>query len=324
MSLFGKTCLQLAFLSILASGGPPVATPSGPGPAALAAHIAAGAALEPAPAAAATPYVAVAVAGEPTPAQRQFEIQQQLRMILDLSQTGRAAETVLVIPGRQMEPQSADPLVEDLTIMSRIIQKGLADGFLAPVGSAMDTRVIDLGLPSQKVGPRRFFPTSRCPKAIYAGGYGALFFLRVDFPLVPPAQAPEQTGDEESDPVWSETRRMLYEPLGAGLATGLPAGEWYSEDKVAVLRGRLIELMKHAANIRTLDANDSVTIVVRGTAADDSQARRDAWTGLPGEAPCGRTVLTMRAAKSDIDLYAKGQLEPAQFEQRLQITNYKQ
>jgi hypothetical protein len=243
---------------------------------------------------------------------------------MDMSQTGRTGAAVLVVPGRQTEAQSLAPLVEDLTIMSRIVQKSLGDGYLLPETSATDSLIINLTLPSQNVGPRLFFPLSRRPKSLYVGGYGALFFLQVDFPLVPPAEQAEQIGAEESDPVWSEARRMLYEPPHAGLVADAAPTEPYSEEKVALLRSRLTEILRHATNIRTLDPNDSVTIVVRGTAAGAPNPSLDAVTALPGEVPCGRTVLTLRARKGDIDLYAKGRLDPAQFEQRVQITTDKQ
>jgi hypothetical protein len=272
----------------------------------------------------ATPAGPVAnVTQVPVATQDQLEMQ-HLRMLMDMSQMGRTGPAVLVVPSRQMDAQSMAPLAEDLTIMSRIIGKNLGDGYLLPETSATDSLIINLTLPSQNIGPRLFFPPTRRPKALYVGGYGALFFLQVDFPLVPPAEQAQQAGAGESDPVWSEARRMLYEPPRAGLADNATPTESYSEEKVALLRSRLVEILKHATNIRTLDPNDSVTIVVRSTAAEDGRPPQDTFTGLPSETPCGRTVLTLRARKPDIDLYAQGRLDPAQFEQRVQIASYKQ
>jgi hypothetical protein len=364
MSLLCKTCLQLVLLAILAEPAPPApssgtsapiyvesvyvpptaSSSASEPPAAALAPVQSGtpaaapapsatseAALGPGPAfplATAAPGAPARSMGrESVDAQNNYvrQLEQQLRLsALAARQTGRATEAALVVPNRQTEPQSADPLVEDLTIMSRIIQKSLADGYLLPEVSAMDSLIINLTLPSQNMGPRLFFPLTRRPKPMYIGGYGALFFLQVDFPLVPPAEQGQQAGAEESDPVWSEARRSLYEAPGAGFVANAAPVEAYSEDKVALLRSRLIEIMKHATNIRSLDPNDSVTIVVRGAPVGDVRPSTNAVPGLPNEAPCGRTVLTLRARKPDIDQYAKGQLDPAQFEQRLQITNYKQ
>jgi hypothetical protein len=203
--------------------------------------------------------------------------------------------------------------------MSRIIQKNLADGFLLPEISAMDS-LFELTVPSPKVGPHLLFPPTGRPKPMYVGGYGALFFLQVDFPLVPPASQPQETGMEEGDPVWAEARRNLYEPPGAALPTSAVPVEAYSEEKVALLRSRLVELMRHASNIRLPDPNDWVTVVVRGTAAGDSRPALPAAFVPSDEVPCGRTILTLRARKPDIDQYAQGRFDQAQFEQRLQIT----
>jgi hypothetical protein len=155
---------------------------------------------------------------------------------------------------------------------------------------------------------------------MYVGGYGALFFLQVDFPLVPPASQPQETSVEEDDAVWAEARRNLYESPGVVLPTGAVPVEAYSEEKVAFLRSRLVELMRHASNIRLPDPNDWVTVVVRGTAAGDSRPAPAAGAFLAEEISCARTILTLRARKSDIDQYAQGRLDQAQVEQRLQIT----
>ncbi len=332
MSLLCTTCLQLALLSMLVGGVQPGASPSVPGSPAPASLPAQPGAPEAAPGVRPVAPVVVATSAGPVVAtagdanaRKQLDVlQQQLQVIMDTNRACRAGEGVFVVPSQPMGAQSADALVEDLTIMSRILQKSLADGYLWPEMSAADSLIINLTMPSQNAGPRVFFPLSRRPKPMYVSGYGALFFLQVDFPLVPPAEQQEQAGAEEGDPVWSEARRMLYEPPRTGLPANAAPRESYREDKVTLLRGRLIELLRHAANIRTLDPNDSITIVVRGPAAENGRPAQDAFTTLPNEAPCGRTVLTLRASKADIDLYAKGQLDPAQFEQRVQITNYKQ
>jgi len=43
---------------------------------------------------------------------------------------------------------------------------------------------------------------------------------------------------------------------------------------------------------------------------------------LPGTRSEGRTLLTLRAKKTDIDQYAKGQLDDTQFRQRVQIVTH--
>jgi hypothetical protein len=238
----------------------------------------------------------------------------------------RSTEPVLLVPSKEAEAQSFDPLVEDLSIMSRIIQKSLADGYLLPEISAMDSLIMNLGMPSRNLGPRLFFPASRRLKPMYLGGYGALFFLQVDFPLLPPPRQAEEAPAEKVDPVWAETRRALYEPRTAMLPNGTPPAEPYSEDKVQMLRARLTEVMRHATNIRGLDPDEWVTIVVRGTLAPGTGQVQHPADNPDAEpvAGCGGTVMTLHARKADVDQFAQGQFNPAEFEQHLQFTTSKQ
>jgi hypothetical protein len=228
-------------------------------------------------------------------------------------------EPVLVVPNAEAEPQSFDALVEDLSIMSRIIQRDLSEGhpLLGDV-PAMSSLLLLVGQ-SRGLGPHFFFPVTRRPKALYVGGYGALFFLQVDFPLLPPAEQLEQGAAEQQDPVWAETRRSLFEPQMAVLPNGTPTAEPYDEGKVQILQDRLTNLLRHATNIRSLAPDEWLVIVVQGAAAEPSVRAPLVDNGLLTPPAGGRTLLMLRARKADIDAYAKDQLDPEQFEQRLQL-----
>jgi hypothetical protein len=314
MSLLHKTCIQLTLLSSLAvPARPSHAGSSGPSTGATTRTV-----VQTAPSSTA----ATSVGDAPASA----VITEATRLTALSANASRSTEPVLVVPSKEAEARSFDPLAEDLSIMSRIIQKSLADGYLLPEISAMDSLIMNLGMPSRNLGPRLFFPASRRLKPMYLGGYGALFFLQVDFPLLPPAQKAEAAPAEKVDPVWAETRRALYKPQAAMLPDGTPPAEPYSEEKVQMLKGRLTEVMRHATNIRVLDPNEWVAIVVRGTLAPGASQAQYPPDNADAEpvAVCGRTIVTLRARKADIDQFAKGQLDPAQFEQHLQFATSKQ
>jgi hypothetical protein len=151
---------------------------------------------------------------------------------------------------------------------------------------------------------------------LYIAGYGAVFFIQVGFPLLPPPDTQDKPPAEEPvDTVWVQTRQAIFEPRARGPVPGADVGapEPYSRERVEMLRSTLIASLKHAANIRALEPREWLAIVVQGTAP-----RTDA---SPRSTP-GRSVLTLRATKADVDLYAKGQLGQAQFEQRLQVVTY--
>ena len=104
----------------------------------------------------------------------------------------------------------------------------------------------------------------------------------------------------------------------------------YDAQKVDRLRQNLIDAIKHASNIRQLNAEESVTIVVQGAPATPVvQVRREATVDpagmigsveirqrrevVAGEQPSSRAVLTLQARKTDIDRFARDEITLEQF-----------
>jgi hypothetical protein len=236
-------------------------------------------------------------------------------------------EPVLVVPGRPMDAQAIDQAVEDLSIMSRIIEKN-ALGEYDRLGGFGATELLGRYRVSpwwSPVGPTTFFPVVGRAKPMYLGGYGAVFFIQVDYPLLPPPETPQEPpAGQQEDPVWAEAKRSIFEPQARPMLpheVGEPS-EPYSRETVDTLRGNLIAAMKHATNIRVLEPAEWVTIVVQGV-APATQMSQGSAAALPAVGtPAGRTVLTLRATRADVDLYAGGQLSQQQFEQQLQTVTY--
>jgi len=224
-------------------------------------------------------------------------------------------EPVMLVPAGQMDPETATRLIEDLSVMGRIIEKDAANvlesGDSDPASLSRRLRFEDWG-----AGPSALFSSLGRARPLYVAGYGALFFIRVDFPLLPGAQTPEEATEQEADSVWAQTRRSLFEPErpGVHLAPDADAPQPYSRDRVDTLKVALITTMKHATNIRGLQPGEWLTIVMQGT----SPQAGDAATAMAGAG----STLTLRAKKADVDLYAKGQLVQAQFEQCLQVVSH--
>ncbi|MCX5646058.1 MAG: hypothetical protein NTZ17_15470 [Phycisphaerae bacterium] len=258
----------------------------------------------------------------------------------------RAAAPVLVIPAKEMTPETCDRIVEDLSIMSRIIEKSLRDASEQGYGLTVTASGMygggggsygrgagiygqTLFLPSDSTGPRVLRSSGGRPKAIYIGGYGAVFSLQVDFPLVPPPETPEPNKTtDKADRVWAAAQRELVNPQAAlHLRPGVSQGMPYRPEAVENLRSALIAVLQHASNIRDLEPESWLTIVVQGcsTVADQPEdSSGDQQGNLIGVRPSGsgRTLLTLRARKADIDQLAKGPLEQTEFQKRVQITSY--
>lgn len=237
-----------------------------------------------------------------------------------------SVELALVVPNKEIDVATAGRMIEDLGIMSRIIEKNVLDRYGIRRAGWRDAFV---GRdPSPVVTPRALSSSSGGPKPLYLGGYGATFFIQVDFPLLaPPDKKQEQPPQTQEDPVWAQTRQSLREPRSSGRAPREYAGQPYSQGRVDSLRRSLITMMKHAANIRGLEPAEWLTFVVQGTASPSAGPERGATTGtavpmIGSVRPSGRSVMTLRTTKADVDAFAKGQLSQEQFEQRVQTITY--
>jgi hypothetical protein len=235
---------------------------------------------------------------------------------------------VLVIPAKEMDAATYGRVVEDLNVMNRIIDKSLRD--LSDEGYGFTTTGIQvygqrLSLPFDSPGPWILRSPGGRPRAIYVGGYGAVFSLQVDFPLVPPPEAPEPNkAAEKGDQVWAAAQRELASPPATfPVRPGVPQGRPYRAEAVETLRSGLIALLKHATNIRDLEPESWLTILVQGSGTmqehpEELSSDQQSLLIL-GSRPTGISLLSLRAKKADIDQFAKGQLGQTQFQQRVQI-----
>ncbi len=110
--------------------------------------------------------------------------------------------------------------------------------------------------------------------------------------------------------------------------------EEYNAEKVEDLKRTLIKALKHAANIRNLGPDDLVTVVVSGSEPGIAvrhihvssrstgvvKSQTPSWPNeMTSSAP---TFLAIRAKKSDIDAFAKDELDYDQFHQLTQVFTY--
>jgi hypothetical protein len=240
----------------------------------------------------------------------------------------QAQENVLVVPTPDLPADSQTELTEDLSIMCRIFDKTVpAAG--NNVGLAYGDRGDSLRWLISQSG--------RGSQGLYLDGYGALFFIRVDYPLAPTEkqEAAQTKPKEPVDSVWSQTAREM-----SGQPTDEPrAGRnapTYDPQKVESLQKTLIKALVHASNIRMRRPQDAITLVVGalddGSASIYGRLRRTdraqpapprpgaAARGTRSETPNPATALMiLRVAKADVDAFAKSQLTLAQFTEKAQI-----
>jgi hypothetical protein len=232
---------------------------------------------------------------------------------------------ILVIPSAQMKVENLAAITEDMSVMSRIFDKRLSQSNVQTARGRL------LG----ELNPY-FGRGNRTTEAIYLEGYGALFLMRVNMLLsAPPEALQKEKTEEDTDPVWAQMRREMYEPQEARRSrTGGRPEEKYDAEKVETLKTNLIKTLKHATNIRALNSDQLVILTVIG------DGRRPASTATRLYSSYGRstgrsriaqtlpeveadsvqpTVLTICAKKSDVDAFAKGELDYDQFRKRTGI-----
>jgi hypothetical protein len=252
----------------------------------------------------------------------------ELRFNYGMPFSRSGAGTVLVIPTLEMKAEDLAAITEDMTVMSRIIDSQLEN---------KESRHIWF--------TGGMFGQSSMAETMYLQGYGALFLRKVDFPLSPGPAVPEEeqeTKEEEGvDPVWEQTKKDIFEPQEERERREEQPEEKYDAEKVENLKTNVIKALKHAANIRNLKSDESVILTVTGGGSSggflgygmalpgrgqvavqnkNSKSISIVAPVLPGDLGASSpTVLIIRAKKSDIDSFAKGDLDLDKFQQRVQI-----
>jgi len=158
--------------------------------------------------------------------------------------------------------------------------------------------------------------------------------------LAPPTEKETKEPKEETSSDWEEARRELYgqNRRGGMFALSPAKGAPYNEAKVERLTERLIESLKNATHMKSLKADEHVTVVVSGPKASSSlsevsvvdpsggnksDVRVEARAMLvKGEGRGESSTLTIRARKGDIDDFAKNKLSLEDFRKKVKVASY--
>jgi hypothetical protein len=238
----------------------------------------------------------------------------------------------LVIPREGTDAKALSDMEEDLSVMGHIIDKA---------ASSKDEKS------ARAMGIYVHTPLgSALPRNLYLDGYGALFFLNVNFPLVPPPNKKEETQPkEETSTEWEDAKRELFQPSsyagdlpklftmeqGSGSFAFSTGGqtEDYDADKVDELKRNLVTSLKNAVHIRKLKSDETVTIIVNGHSPETRIPRRASSNSRPANVWTMKTAsdtkgtrLIVRAKKSDIEAFQKDKTSLDDFRQKVTIMTY--
>jgi hypothetical protein len=265
------------------------------------------------------------------------KVNEKLWRITPRAARAAASTRSLVIPKDSGDAKNLAETEEDMSVMSRILEKAADDKGRKSEHDAMGIGVFGVS-------------GSGAPRNLYIDGFGALFFLNVNFPLLPPATKEQTTESKsETDSEWEKTKNELYRPQNSGselsfnftpfesgtyvYSTGGPAEE-YDEDKVTELKENLAAALKNAGHIRRLKGDDTVTVIVTGRNAGSSTkvtTRRSqngsgsssSWSSSSrsgSQPPPARLII--RAKRSDIESFQKDKLSADDFRKKVNMFIY--
>jgi hypothetical protein len=172
--------------------------------------------------------------------------------------SGNAKDAVppVVVQFSPADENTVDAMEEDLAVMTRIIAKAL-QGELGeePATMKMGIRMLVTG-------------DGRSVRAMYLEGLGALFMVKVNFPLLPPPKVEAKRSEPAANSEWEKAKLEVQgivspnEDSPDSVSAG--PGSDYNEDQVATLKKTLLMSLKNASNIRHLKSDETVAVSVFG------------------------------------------------------------
>ena len=170
----------------------------------------------------------------------------------------------LVIPsGKTMDADEYKIAVENMQTMALILKKKL--DLDSPSGA--------YGIWSSNQNQILNLAGSDDIQTIYLQGYGALFLMTVDYPLLAPVEKKVEPKEKAGDDVWEKARQEIKSGKQGIfsiaqdkflLSTSEKSAQKYNQEKVENLKQTLLESLRHAGNMGHVDDSEWITIHVTG------------------------------------------------------------
>jgi hypothetical protein len=262
-----------------------------------------------------------------------------------------SSRKVLVIPDTEIKTEDLAVITQDLQVMAHIFHKiftgpRLIDGIFEDFGyffgrGSRATEAVYLQGYGALFLMEVNIPLSSPPKT---------------------KETEKDESTQKADSVWNQAKQEIFHPSPYRKTTTTDPTERYDAEKVEELKSRLIKALKHAANMKNLEPDELIILTAIGKGRSDvyggagygggyggggysssngmsgfesgatlnvrrsytrSGSRyRSTGSARGGTSGASSTVLTIRAKKSDIDAFAKGDLDYDKFREKVQILTY--
>jgi len=251
----------------------------------------------------------------------------------------RSSVPPVVVQFSSTEPSRVQEMSEDLDVMTHIVDAALRDG-------DVDEETPD------KLGIKMYITgSSRSVRSMYVEDFGALFMVKVNFPLQGAPVAKEKEPEKPTDSEWARARAEVLGQAEPGWPDMFGSGTAVDFDpkRVDGLKSTLVRALKNASNIRHLKPQEFVSLSVFGSPGrievrskrSEDEPRTTSSSKRPRISSYGNvnvtteavvvnfsgsggqgTVLTLRVKKSDIDAFAKGDMDEQAFTKTVTFNNY--
>jgi hypothetical protein len=172
------------------------------------------------------------------------------------ARAGEGAASVLTF--KAPDQKTVDETAEDLNILSLIFSRHLERALGEEGGEKGEYK---LGI------PMLLQTGGRWVEASYVEGFGAVFSLKVRFPLVPAAAVNKDTQSSQQDSEWDQARRALAGGAAESDArrqNPFERARRYNPNLVETLKKRVLELLKNASNLRHVQSEEWVVVTFAG------------------------------------------------------------
>src|SRR5207249_6025273 len=173
------------------------------------------------------------------------------------TKTGNYQNSVppLIVQFSKTDQNHIGLLEDDLSVMSVLMDRALE-------------RALGEDSPDYKMGiPMTLSSGSRSVRAMYIEGLGALFMVKVNFPVMPPPAMEEKKIEPAQNSDWDKARNEIYGQDEQSWTGDMPpsSGGEYNSAQVEGLKKELLQSLKNASNIQDLKPEEFITITVFGS-----------------------------------------------------------